>query len=305
MDELLQIFVDNIVPILIIAGIGFVIGRTLNVEPRPFGRVIFNAFSPALIVHSLATTEIDHAELGQLALTMALVILSLLGIAYLITGLYHTDRVGRAGVMLSAMCPNVGNLGLPLVSFAFGPSALTYAIVIYIVTTISTFTLGVLVASSGGSSPVRALLNVLRVPVLYAAAIGLILNLTGVALPLPLARSVALLGQAAIPAMLILLGLELAQSTEWKQSNVITLGAVIRLLVAPVIAGTLVLLLGVNHEVAIVIIMQASMPVAVATLIIANEFHLDTKQQLGTVLATTLFSPLTLSVLILILRRGT
>jgi predicted permease len=58
-----------------------------------------------------------------------------------------------------------------------------------------------------------------------------------------------------------------------------------------------------NGYALIAFIMQASMPVAVATIIFASEFHLDREQILGTVLASTLASPITLSILILLLQQ--
>lgn len=305
LGELLSIFINNIAPILVIAGVGFVIGRHLHVDARSFGRVIFYAFSPALVFSSLASSKVDRTELVQVSVVMALVLVSLLVLAYLSTVGYRDNRVGRAGVMLSAMCPNTGNLGLPLVSFVLGEVALTYAVIAFVVATISNFSLGIFVASSGRSSIIRALLNMVRVPTIYAAIGGLVVNITGFALPLPVMRSVSLLGQAAVPAMLILLGLELAQAAKFAQFRLIGLGVGIRLLAAPVIAIFLVVLFGVRWEVGMVIVLQASMPVAVVTLIIANEFQLNMQQQLGTVLITTLLSPITLSVLILLLQRST
>jgi predicted permease len=301
--DLFSIFINNIAPILVIAGVGFVIGRRFSVDARSFGRLIFYAFSPALVFSSLATSEVDHTELLQVSIVMTLVLVSLLGLAYISTFRYRENRVGRAGVMLSAMCPNTGNLGLPLVSFVFGDVALAYAVIAFVVATISNYSLGVFVASSGRSSILRALLNMLTVPAIYAAILGLAVNMTGFSLPLPIERSVSLLGQAAIPTMLILLGLELAQSTKFGQIRLIGLGAGIRLLAAPIVAALLVVVLQVRWEVGMVIVMQASMPVAVVTLIIANEYQLNMQQQLGTVLMTTLLSPVTLSVLILLLQQ--
>ncbi|MCB9451816.1 MAG: AEC family transporter [Anaerolineaceae bacterium] len=304
LTDLFSIFINSIAPILVIAGVGFLVGRLFSVDARSFGRVIFNAFSPALVFYSLATTPVDREELVQLSVVMLLVLLTLLFLAYLSTWQYHDNRVGRAGVLLSAICPNTGNLGLPLVSFVFGETALAYAVIAYILVTILINSVGVFVASSGHSSLGRALRNILRVPAIYAAVAGLLINTTGITLPLPIARSVSLLGQAAIPSMLILLGLELARSMKLVHPRLIGLSVGLRLLVAPIVAAFLVTLLGVRWEVGRVIILQASMPVAVVTLIVANEFKLNMQQQVGTVLTTTLLSPLTLSVLILLLQRG-
>jgi predicted permease len=65
----------------------------------------------------------------------------------------------------------------------------------------------------------------------------------------------------------------------------------------------LVIMVGLNSPATIAVIMQASMPVAVATIILASEFELDHQLSLGMIMTSTLLSPVTLSILIYLLRR--
>jgi malate permease and related proteins len=301
--ELLQIFIDNIAPIMIVSALGYLVGRKHHIDPKPFGRIIFYIFSPSLIFDSLSKNKVETTELAQIALIMLLFVSSMMVIAYVVARWRCPDRVQRAGLVLSAICPNNGNFGLPLIGFAFNEAVLARAVVVYVVVTFLNYTAGVFVASSGRETARQAFSNVLRVPMIYAAIAGFVVNSTGMTLPPVIARSAAVMAGAAVPAMLVMLGLQLAHAAQFSEMKLVSVGAGLRLLVSPLIAAALVLLLGMHGPASVAVIMQASMPVAVVTLIFASEFGLDDKLVSGTILTTTLLSPLTLSVLILLLRQ--
>lgn len=304
MIELLGIFVNNIAPILVIAGVGYFAGIRLQIDPRPFGRLLFYVLSPALVFNALLHTEITGSELWLLIGVMGLFVLLMALIAYSVMRLRGSERIERAGVMLSAACPNSGNFGLPIISFAFAPEVFARAVIVYIAVTIFNYSLGVYIASNGHGSTRDALWSIARVPAFYSALIGLLFNRIGIMLPDPLDRSLSLLSQATIPIMLIMLGLQLAQSTRLGHRQVVGIGVGLRLLIAPLVATALVIGLNIGYPANIAVIMQASMPVAVLTIIFASEFKLNIEQISGTVVVSTLLSPVTLSVLILVLQQA-
>lgn len=303
MLELLQIFIDNIAPILLIAAVGFYIGRRLGVDPKPVGRILYNVLSPALVFQSISTSKITGGEVAQIFFVMLLFIVIMSFTAWLVMRWRTDSRVERASVMLGATCANNGNFGLPLISFAFGQDVFARAVVVYIAFTVFNYTSGVFIASSGRKSPREAAKNILFVPAVYAAIAGLTVNFIGLTLPPVIARSVLLVSQATVPMMLMMLGLQLARSAELNRMSVVSIGVALRLLVSPFIATILVLLIGLNAPAMVAVIMQSSMPVAVATIILASEFELDHQLSLNMIMASTLLSPVTLSILIYLLRR--
>jgi len=300
--ELLQIFVDNISPILAIAAMGYVLGKRMDIDPRPLGRVIFYVFSPALIFNSLVNNQVEAGELAQMAVILILFVLVMTGIGYGLTTGMRTQRLERAGVVLAAICPNGGNFGLPLIGFAFDEEVLARAVLVFVIVTALNYTVGVFIASCGRQTVLQACVSVLKVPTAYAAAAGFLLNGIGLDLPEVVMRPVGLLAQATIPAMLVLLGLQLAQVKDLSHFRFVGLGAGLRLLVAPVVAVVLVALFRVSGPALPALIMEMSMPVAVVTIIFATEFGLDVKLSSSTVMASTLLSPITLSILIFLMR---
>ncbi len=304
MGELFLIFADNIAPVFLVAMVGFVVGRRLQIEPKTLARLVFYIFSPALVFRSLATTGISLLELGQLIVVMGLIYVVMAAITYLIMRKQGSSKIDRAGVMLSAVSPNNGNLGLPVIDFAFGADVLARAVVVFVAMTILNNTVGVWIASTGRSNTREALLKILHVPAAYAVFAGLLVKGLNITLPLAVDRSVNILADASIPSMLILLGLQLARFEHIARFRLASVGAALRLLVAPVIAALLVFALRLSPQASIAVMMQASMPVGVFTSIFASEFELDSQLSLSIILASTLASPVTLSVMILLLRQA-
>ena len=124
---LLSTFANNILPILLIAGSGFALGKLLHVEARSLGRVIFYVFSPLLVFDLLARNHLNISEaLGVILLALCIVVSTGL-ITYLLGSLFKLERPVLTAILITTMFANTGNYGLPLVSFAFGEEALSYA----------------------------------------------------------------------------------------------------------------------------------------------------------------------------------
>ncbi len=304
MIELFNIFANNIAPVLLVAGVGYVAGKTLKIESSSLAKLIFNVFSPALVFHSLYTSEIQWGEFGLLFLLILLYQLIVAALSYLAMRFQHVDKVQRASVMLGSFSMNTGNFGLSVVAFAFGEAVLARAVVVYISNTIMNYTFGVFVASSGSHPPLKALRNVLRVPAFYATVAAFLLRGLNVELHPALFRSATVLKDAAIPSMLVLLGLQLSQSVRISRPILVGTGVTFKLLIAPLIGTTLALLFHLDNLAAAAFILQTSMPAAVLTLILAKEYRLDETLSLNLIMVSTLLSPFTLSVIILFLKKA-
>lgn len=304
MIELFSIFVDNIVPILIVAALGYVVGKQFEIDPRSLNRILLYVLSPTLVFKTMSTSEIGVSEMLQIAL-VTVVFVGLMGwLAYIVAGWYTNDFADRSAIIVGAICPNGGNFGLPLISFAFGSEIFSRALVIYVIVTLLNYTAGIYVASGGYHNARQALMNVIRIPTIYMALAGLVVNILNIDIPSVLERPITLLSGATVPIMIILLGVQLAgRTTQFTQIKLLATGVVLRLLASPLIATFLALLFNLNGAASVAIVMQASMPTAVVTIIFATEFGLDRQLSLGLILVSTLFSPITLSVLIYILRN--
>lgn len=301
--ELFNTFANNLLPILLIAAAGFVLGRTLTVDSRTIGRMVFYIFSPLLVFNLMVTSQLNlNQALTTIGYTTA-VIAVMGGIAFLLGKIFQLQRSHLLALIITVAFGNTGNYGLPLVKFAFGDEALAVASVFYVTTTILFNTAGVVIASLGHLDLKSAILGVFRLPILYAVAVALFLKGFDVQLPLPLSRTIEIAANGAIPAMIILLGLELNR-IEWSNSLRATgLGVAIKLLIGPLLGLMLAGMFGLQGHARQGTVIEASMPAAVATTVVATEYKLEPSLVTAIVFLGTVLSPLTLTPLIVYLSR--
>jgi malate permease and related proteins len=300
---LLNIFSNNILPVLLLSGAGFILGKIVKIDPRPLGRVIFYILSPVLVFNLLTSNALP---INQIAIMMGYTAAGTLiigGLAFLIGKLFRLERQVLIIVILTSMCVNSGNFGLPLVSFAFGQAALAYASVYFVTNTLILYTLGVIISSLGHLDLKGALLGLLKVPATYAILLALLFIRTGWTLPEPISRTLSLAAGGAIPGMLILLGLEL-QQIEWSR-NILAMGIPVftRLLIGPLIGLGLAILFGLPIPARQAGITEMSGPTAVMTTVLATEYKLDSKLVTAIVFITTILSPLNLTLVLYYLGR--
>jgi malate permease and related proteins len=296
-------FANNILPILLLGGAGFALGKLLDINARSLGRVVFYVFSPVLIFDLLLQNRlrIDEA-IGVILLTIC-VVLSMGILTFLLGTLFKLDRPTLTSILITTMFANTGNYGLPLVSFAFGEQALSYAGIYFATTTLLFYTLGVLIASLGHMSLKEAALGLFRIPTLYAVILAILINAFGLQLPGPVERTVDLAAGGTIPLMLILLGVELTRVQLSGSARAMQLSVSLRLLVAPLIAMLLTGLFGIGGAARQGSVTQASMPSMVSATVLATEYRLDSKLVTAVIFISTLLSPLTLTPLLVFLGR--
>jgi hypothetical protein len=232
-------------------------------------------------------------------LAFALVLMICVGLlTWLIGGIFRFDRKMMAAVLVTTMFMNAGNYGLPLTSFAFGAEALAFASIFFVISALFTNTIGIVIASSGSMSVINAIKGLFKFPAIYALAVGILFLQFSWSLPTSLDRTVNLLSNAAIPCMLVLLGMQLVNIRLDGHIKPLALTSVIRLLVAPALAYGLTFLFKMTGPAQQAVVLEAGMPVAVLTTILATEFDAEPTFVTTAVLVTTLLSPLTLTPLL-------
>jgi predicted permease len=200
------------------------------------------------------------------------------------------------------MFSNGGNFGLPLVSFAFGPLALAHAGVFFLAGAVLTFVLGSYIAAAGRRAPGEAFIGVLKIPIVYAAVAALVLKVAHAELPMMIGRPVALLSGAALPTMILILGMQLERAKLPRRVGPLAIAIATSLLITPLVALGLCHWLGLDGPARQAAVTLSAMPVAVSTTILALEFDVEPDFVTGAVFVSTILSPLTLAPLIAYLK---
>lgn len=294
-------FANNILPIILLSGAGFVLGKLLHIDPRSLGRVVFYVFSPVLLFNLLVHNELRMGEAAIVIAFALCLILSMGGLTWLIGSLFALERPALVAIVITTMFANTGNYGLPLVSFAFGEQALSYAAIYFVTTTLLFYTLGVFLASLGHMTIRQAALGLFRIPTLYAVLLAILMNMWNVSLPVPIARAVELAAGGTIPLMLVLLGVQLTQVEIAGSHRPLQVSVALRLVFAPLAALLLASLLGLQGPSLQAGVTQASMPSMVSATVLAAEYQLDSRLVTAVVFISTLLSPFTLTPLLVFL----
>lgn len=298
MPLILQVAFNIIVPVLLITAIGYAFKRRFAPDGRTLSRAAYYVFSPALILRGIADSTLQAGEIGRILALVFVLVLLLILISKGLARLLRFDRTMETAFVLSALFINAGNYGLPVSEFAFGDAGLQRAIIFFVGTQLLQSSLGVFIASRGTATLSRSITNVFSAPLPYAALLGFAINRGLFALPIPLHRVVDILADAAVPVMLLNLGLQLSRTLLQGRTSALVLVSAVRLVASPLIAFALMPLFGLSGVTQQVVLVQAAMPTAVITTIVAAEYGSDTGFISGAVLVTTLASVLTLTILL-------
>ena len=303
MTVILSVFLSDILPIFVIAGVGYMLARHLQAKVQTLAHVAFYAMIPCFVFRLLTTSKISGPEAGRMALLAVLVMLVMGLLARLAAIPLGLGRAELSGFLLVVMFSNGGNYGLPVVLFAFGNEALAHATVFFVASSLLTYTVGVFLAAAGRRSVSQALLGVTKMPAIYGVAASALVTWTGTSIPLAVMRPVELLANAAIPVMILVLGMQLERATKPERLNDVATAVGLSLVAAPVVALGLTSILGITGTARQAGVVLASMPTAVITTILALEFDLSPSFVTNVVFLTTVLSPLTLAPLIAYLMR--
>src|SRR3954465_7803199 len=205
MQLVASIFASDILPIFILAGVGFVLARRFDANVKTLSTVAFNALSPCLVFNQLVTAQISGSQSLRVAAFCVLLTIAIGVAARLVAHPLRLDRMTLSSFLLVAMFSNSGNYALPVVLFAFGKEALAFASVYFVTSAILIYTAGILVAASGHGNLRLAITRLFKVPALYAVTAAIVVLATHTTVPAMVLRPVGLLSDAAIPIMLLVL----------------------------------------------------------------------------------------------------
>ena len=281
---------EIVAPVFLLAGIGYVWVK-LGFEYRiQFVTQLAMTLSvPCLIFVSLMNAQIDPAALTALSLaTVAAYGAVTLVAAALVWGMGLNRRTYLAPLIFG----NTGNLGLPLALFAFGDAGLSYAVVVFAIMAIWSFTFGIWLVAGAGSFG-----KVIREPLVWGTLLGALFLIQGWETPKFLTNTLSLLGQMAIPIMLITLGVAVARLTPGGIGRAVLLSAV-KLVICVAIAWAAGTYFELDSTALGVLVLQVATPVAVTSYLLAEKHGADAQSVAGLVVASTLMSVAALPVLL-------
>ncbi|WP_171209080.1 MULTISPECIES: AEC family transporter [unclassified Ruegeria] len=292
MNLILTVF-EIVAPVFLLSAIGFIWVK-LGFEYRLqfVTRLGVTLAVPSLIFVALMQTDIPAGQLtlftlaaiaGHVALAVAF------GVFVRITGL------DQRSYLAPLIFGNTGNLGLPLCIFAFGQAGLGYAVIFLAVTALFSFTYGIYLVAGRG-----AFGKALQEPMVWATLLGALFLWQGWETPVFLTNTLDLLGQMAVPLMLITVGVAIARLTTQKLRQAVWL-SLLKLLVCFVLGWVLAEVFQLDRIAFGVMVLQMCTPVAVTSYLLAERFNADSDAVAGMVMVSTLLSVAALPIILAII----
>ncbi|WP_029010975.1 AEC family transporter [Azospirillum halopraeferens] len=281
-----------VAPVFVAAAVGYVwLRRRLPFDSAFVTAFVVNVATPCLVFSTLTRVRFAGEDLMQVALAAVaiLVLTAVVGAVVL-----RAFRLELRPYLPGLMFPNGGNMGLPVCLFAFGEAGLAYGIVYFTVLSVTQFVLGPAIAA-GRSDPGQ----VLRIPLLYVVAAALAVRGLDVAVPVWIVNATTMLGNAAVPLMLVSLGVALARLQGGGTGRALALSA-LRLGLGAAAGFAVATAMGLEGAMFGVVVLESAMPVAVFNYLWAQKYGNAPEEVAGMVLGSTALSFVALPVLLLL-----
>lgn len=308
------IFITTIGPILFIALIGYILGYIKDINVESANIIVLYFFIPALVFHSLITTDFNTTTIFKISMGVVIFTVFMAVVGYIVFKLSDKSNLSLNVIILSSAFPNSGFIGVPLSEFAFGSIGRTTAVLYLAVQSILIYTLGVYIASYGeGNKLTTSFKEIFRLPLIYAVIAAFLLQISGFSPPEDgfLLETIKLIGDASIPLMLTVLGIQLVEVTiSISHLRNLVKPTMLKLIVSPILGGFLAfILIFEDSSVAKVFILECAMPTAITPLVLMisyskNKDELSSENMSSIIFITTVGGIITLTALVYILKSG-
>lgn len=298
----------TILPIFALILAGFVFARARALDAGAV--TILNTYVvwlalPALLFDFVA--EADWATLAQprFTLVFAIGMLATFALSY-----WATQRIAgaprsmarRSLDALTASFANCAYMGIPIAHGLLGPEGLAAAVIAALLTSCALFAFALLLVEVDRDSDglraatiARVGWSVLRNPIVAAPVAGALFALTGIAMPMPVASFLRMLGESATPVALVTIGMFLAQRRRRGEPAELGFAVVAKLLVQPLVTLGALWLLPLPKPYAAAALIIAALPTGTGPFMVAELYAQEVTLAARTILISTVLSLVTVT----------
>lgn len=302
--EFIIIMRDIIVPVFIVMSIGFILQKKFTLDVQTLARLNIYYVVPAFIFVRLYEAVIPWNMFAKVILFVVMLVAILYVIARLTGTLLGLDARKKVTFTNSVIFYNSGNYAVPVNDLVFrgDPFAMSVQVIVLMFQNIFIFSYGIFSLQSMDSGKLRAALAYFKMPVMYAMLAGITFNALEVSVPEFLWVPVNYIADAMIAIALLTLGAQVAQLKLTSSLRNVYFSMILRLLVSPLVALGLIFLFGMSGVTAQALLIASSMPTAVNSAVIAQEYKNYPEMAAQIVLFSTVASAFTVSLVIYVAR---
>ncbi|PGB53065.1 AEC family transporter [Bacillus anthracis] len=294
------IILDVILPILILMLIGAILQRKFQFNLKQLSTLITYCLMPAAVFVNIYDIRIEIDLLLQIIYYLMLYSLSLIIVSHFISKILKLENGESAALKNSISLMNSGNYGLPVSQLIFSQNPVGVSIQIFVVIfqNLLTYSYGIYNLLSATKTIGGIIQSFLRLPVFHALVLGILFQSFTIQLPNSILLPLNQLANGFVAIALILLGAQLSNIKLNFFHRVITWALIGRLLMGPLVAFAMIYLLNIDGIVAQSLFIASSFPTSRNTSTIAMEYQIEPELHAQIVLFSTLFSIITVTVVI-------
>lgn len=293
---------EAVLPIFGLVALGGALRRLPLLDDKGWAaidRIVYWVLFPTLLFGAVSRADFAGLDLGPMALGMVATVLFVTFIAFLLARQRGASRAARASLVMGSIRFNTF-LGVAIAEQFLGETglALTALCIAVMVPTVNVISIWTLQRGTPGGGMGRTLRALLTNPLIIACVLGGAFNLAATEPEPVLMTAVDILGDGALPLGLIAIGAGLAFETLRRESVLLGVGIVLKILVQPAIGFGLLWLIGLRGPELTVGVMWLALPAAPSSYVMARTLGGDAHLMAALLTLQLLISVATLPLLI-------
>lgn len=303
----MSVLINGLLPIFALILLGTALKQARFIPEESWSgmeRIAYYIFFPALLIETIYKADFGDLAATQTAAGLLVGILLLLALMLVVrpplqralgidsasySSLYQGTTRWNAFIVLAIAGEIAGAKGLTVVAIAIGAMIVPINIVnIPVVAMLGHW-------EGERPSPIR---QVLRNPLILGTLAGLLLNFSGLRLPVPVETTLGLLGRISLPLGLLLVGAGLRLRMPGEAIVTVAIGSAIKLLFMPFVLGGSAYMFGVRGEELVIVALCGAGPAAMNGYLVAREMGGDAPLFAALVTAQTFLAMATIPIVI-------
>ncbi len=299
MQYFVFILLNVITPIFIQIFAGFLLKKFVKFNIDSIATVQLYILIPALLFSKMYSSNINLAIVIKLLIHSLVLFIVLYLLCILIIKIFKFKNQESSVFINSIILYNSGNYCIPLVQLLYNnPLALSFQMLIMMTQNIITNTIGIFISNTSEKNIKKAIMEVLKVPMIYSIILAVFLKVSGITVWKPILDATNSLGNGLVPLALLTLGAQLAETKFFIITGKVYFSTFLRLIISPILAFFLVKTIGLTGIVAEVAIISSAAPTAVNSVLLAIKYNGNKEYASQAIFISTLLSSITVSITI-------
>ena len=307
------LILEAMIPTFFLVGLGLYIRRSGMVPEEQWNgleTLSYSLFFPALIFYSLIKADLRHVPLDEMAGVLITTII-VMAIILLLIYPFFKSWLSVSGPSFTSIYQGVlrwnGFIAVSIVQKSYGVDAMAMVAVAMavMIPLLNVIVVGILAVFASQSKPnlIGVLLSILKNPLIWASAGGLICNMLEISFWGPLETTIDVTARAGVATGLLIVGAGLKIRYLFPPSHINWIGTILRLFAMPALGLAIGLLFGLSGTVLEIVVICMAVPTAMNGYILAKKMGGDAPLLISLVTLQTFLAVLTIPLWLMIVRE--